>query len=193
MSKKLEEIIDFMIDEKGSPVEINNMEAWALIWDATDNVHYYNDKFIRCKELIETGDKIFLIDENHTYLIISQVALKENHYRARLRKCNQLLLKEIPGEEVIVGYDPMGRPIYEYTDPQDIYFPAIAENRAMDIKSNQPIVLLENEIMAILQDNIENREHFIEDERFKVVGKEYRVIGVGRLQNGLITIKGELV
>ncbi|MEC1788645.1 hypothetical protein [Schinkia azotoformans] len=190
--RKIDDFIDLLLYERGVLVEREGITMKALVKDATESLQYYNDKYIRCKFIIHTGDLIRLIEQNKNYLIISEISQFNNHFKARLRLCNHQLVIEIPGQQVLVGYDYRGAPIYEMSDPTFEYYYSIVENKVMDIETNQPIVLLENEIIALLQDSEVTREKFIEGSEFTFQGKTYTVIGVDRTKYGLLSIKASL-
>jgi len=77
-------MIDFFLYEKGESITINGAEQVALVIDAIDKITYYNDKMIRCKCQIKTGDPVQYGASN--YLIISQIDRSEKTYKARIRK-----------------------------------------------------------------------------------------------------------
>ena len=83
---KIDDMIDFFLYEKGESIKINGTDEAALIVDAADKLTYYDDKIIRCKCQIRTGD---IVEYNNLkYMIISQIDREENSYRARMRKCS---------------------------------------------------------------------------------------------------------
>jgi hypothetical protein len=66
----IDAMIDFFLYEKGESIKINGADQVALIIDAVDKITYYNDKIIRCKLQIKTGDIVEY--NNFKYIIISQ-------------------------------------------------------------------------------------------------------------------------
>ena len=84
--RNIDEMIDFFLYEKGETIEINGVAQIALIIDAVEKLNYYDDKIIRTKVEIKTGD---IVEYNNLkYLIISQIDKEENSYRSRIRKCS---------------------------------------------------------------------------------------------------------
>ena len=79
-------MIDFFLYKKGESITINGAEQVALVINAVDKITYYNDKMIRCKCQIETGDPVEYGASN--YIIISQIGRSEKTYKARIRKCS---------------------------------------------------------------------------------------------------------
>lgn len=79
-------MIDFFLYEKGESITINGAEQVALVINAVDKIIYYNDKMIRCKCQIKTGDPVKY--GTLKYLIISQIDRSEKTYKARMRKCS---------------------------------------------------------------------------------------------------------
>lgn len=190
MSKqRLDGFLDFFLYEQGVFVEVNGIIQKALIRNSNEAIRYYNDKYLIGKFEIQTGDYVKIVDQNDTYLIVSEIDKRKNHHKARLRKCNQILVKEIPGEEILVGRDPIGRPIYDTGEPTFISFLAIVENTVLDIQTGYPIVVQENEIIVQLQENDETLQEFKLGEVFSVLNVRYKIIGVDRFTKGLLHIK----
>lgn len=193
MGRNVDDMIDFFLKEKGEQIIFNDNPFIALIITAKDQINFYDDKYIRIKEDIHTGDIVTLPNREEDYLVVSQVITYKNHKKARLRKCNEEVLKEIPGEKILIGYDGLGRPIYENTDPTLISFKGIIENVAMDIANNQPIVLLQNEILVTVQSNNSSRSHLIEGQSIQVMGRNYTIVGVDKFKTGLLILKCSLI
>lgn len=190
MARSVDEMMDFFLYEKGEVVKINDTENRALIVGATDKIKWYDDKMIRMKREMKTGD-IVEYQGSH-FIIISQIVQTPFSYKGRMRKCNQQIIKENPGEEIIIGYDFRGFPIYEFGDPILLTFTVIIENVAIDVASNQPIVLLQNEVMVTIQDNEFNRSELVEGEEVQIMGRKYNILGVDRFKSGLLILKCSL-
>lgn len=191
MSKKLDRQFAFFLDEFGETVTINNSETRAILKDAQQTIQYYNDQIIRCPIEMQTGQLVIVMGRK--YLVISQIATRPNHSIARLRECNVEIEKENPGEQIIVGYNAFGEPIYNYGDPILLFFPAIVENKAMDLGTNQPIILPENEISVMVQMTDESEEELDVGEMITVLDKQYHIVGIDPLKGGLLTLKCELM
>lgn len=185
----LEPFIDFFLFEQGVFVEVNGTMHKALIKNTTESIQYYNDKYLFGKFEIQTGDYVKIVDRNDTYLVVSEIDKRRNNNKARLRKCNQLLVKEKPGEIVLIGYDSIGRPVYDTGEPTYISFLAIVENTVLDIETGYPIVVPENELVALVHESDETLQDFSLGEVFTVLNNTYQVIGIDRFKTGLLYIR----
>ncbi|MFT4413909.1 hypothetical protein ACLM5H_08625 [Fredinandcohnia humi] len=190
--QQLEPFLDFFLYEQGVSVEVNGNIQKGLISNSNESIRYYNDKYLIGKFELHTGDFVKIVDQNDTYLVVSEIDNRINHNKARLRKCNQILIKEKPGEYVIIGYNDFGEPIFSTGESTYLSFLSIVENTVLDIETNYPIVISENEIIAILQENEETLLEFKIGEIFSVLNKNYQVFGVDRFKPGLLYIKGRL-
>lgn len=190
--QSLEPFLDFFLYEQGVFVEVNGIIQKALIQNANEAIRYYNDQYIIGKFDIQTGDYVKIVDRNDTYLVVSEIDQRANHQKARLRKCNQNLIKEKPGAKVLVGYDAMGRPIYSTGAPTFLSYQSIVENTVLDVQTGYPIVVPENEIIVFLQENATILQEFLEGQFFTILNKKYQVTGVDRFKPGLLKIKAIL-
>ncbi|MFB5088330.1 hypothetical protein PGC35_14185 [Psychrobacillus sp. PGGUH221] len=187
--QSLEPFLDFFLYEQGVFVEVNGTMHKALIKNTTESIQYYNDKYLFGKFEIQTGDYVKIVDRNDTYLVVSDIDKRTNHNKVRLKKCNQILVKEKPGEKVIIGYDDFGRPIYSTSAPIFISYLSIVENTVLDIETGYPIVVPENELVALVHESDETLQEFSLGEVFTVLNKTYQVIGIDRFKTGLLYIK----
>lgn len=183
--------IDFFLYEQGVIVEVNGDIQKALLKNATESVRYHNDKYIVGTFGIKTGDYVKTIDPNEFYLTISEIDQRSNHVKARLRRCNRTIVKEKPGEPVIIGFDEDGRPIVSTGDPTFIIQPAIIENTVLDIETSYQIVVPNDEVIAVVQENEETLEEFQEGIIFSVLDKSYQIYGIDRFKPGLLYIKAK--
>ncbi|GAB6180358.1 hypothetical protein JCM14036_16770 [Desulfotomaculum defluvii] len=167
--KGIDGMIDFFLFEKGEDITINGIEQRALIIDAQDKLTYYDDKIIRCKYQIQTGD---IVEYNNSYyIIISQIDKKEKSYRARIRKCSYRIAFNWSGNIK--------------------WFDCIEESNTFDISSGNYISLPTGNINIFVQNNAETKDIFL-GQRFYVTNQPFKVNGIDKSQPGLIKLNCEL-
>ena len=167
--KDIDGMIDFFLYEKGEKIILNGAEQIALIIDAADKPAYFNDKIIRCKFQIKTGDIIEY--RNSKYLIVSQVDMNNNSFRARIRKCSYSIAFNFNGNIK--------------------WFDALIETKVMDTDSNQYMTLATGRIKVSLQDNSDSRD-IILGKRFINTERAWQVSGIDKASKGLIILTADL-
>ena len=93
--KKIDDYLEFLLQEKGEDILFNGENKKAIISDATDNINFYDDKYIRTGFEIKTGDTIGY--QNSIWLVISEVDKNRLSYKARIRKSNYKIKIVIDG------------------------------------------------------------------------------------------------
>ncbi|HZK70995.1 MAG TPA: hypothetical protein VFD03_05675, partial [Clostridia bacterium] len=167
--KDIDEMMDFFLYEKGESILVNGVEQIALIIDAVDKLTYYDDKIIRCKCQVKTGD---IIEYNNLkYIIISQIDKNVNSYKAKIRKCNYSIAFNFNGNIK--------------------WFDALIETKVMDTDSNQYMTLAAGKIKVSLQDNANSRD-IILSKRFINTGRAWEVAGIDKASKGLIILTADL-
>lgn len=98
---QIDDMLHFLLYEKGETIIYNSKEKIVLIEDAQNKVNYFNDKIIRTNFEINTGEIIEY--QNCTWIVISQIEKTEKSYEARIRKMElnikvyiDSVLQEIP-------------------------------------------------------------------------------------------------
>lgn len=158
-------MIDFFLYEKGESITINGAEQFALVMDAVDKLTYYDDKLIRCKCQIKTGD---IVEYNNLeYIIISQIDKEENSFRARMRKSSYRIAFNWSGNIK--------------------WFECIEESKVFDVASNQYISLPTGSINITVQNNGDTRD-IVLSQRFYVTNQPFKVTGIDKSQEGLIKL-----
>ena len=158
-------MIDFFLYEKGESILINGAEQVALVIDAVNKITYYNDKLIRCKCLVKTGDLVQYGDAN--YLIISQIDKSEKTYKARIRKCSYSIAFNWSGNIK--------------------WFDCVEESKVFDVSSGQYISLPTGSINITVQNNGDTRD-IVLSQRFYVTNQPFKVTGIDKSQEGLIML-----
>ena len=157
--------IDFFLYEKGESIKVNETEQVALMIDVVDKLTYYDDKLIRCKCQIKTGD---IIEYNNLeYIIISQIDKEENSYRARMRKSSYRIAFNWSGNIK--------------------WFDCIEESKVFDITTGTYVSYASGNIYVTVQSNSDTRTIAI-DQRFYVTNQPFKVTGIDKSQEGLIKL-----
>jgi hypothetical protein len=156
-------MIDFFLYEKGENITINSTEQVALVMDAVDKLTYYDDKLIRCKYQIKTGDIVEY--NNFKYIIISQIDKEENSYRARMRKCSYRIAFNWSGNIK--------------------WFDCLEESKVFDVTSGTYISYASGNIYVTVQNNSDTRT-IVLNQKFYVTNQPFKVIGIDKSQEGLI-------
>jgi len=167
--KDIDEMIDFFLYEKGESIKVNGAEQTALIIDAVDKLTYYDDKIIRCKCQIKTGDIIGY--NNLKYIIISQIDKNKNSYRARIRKCSYRVAFNWSGNIK--------------------WFDCIEESKVFDVSTGAYISIASGNIYVTMQYNSDTRNIAL-NQRFYITNQPFKVIGIDKSQEGLVKFNCEL-
>lgn len=158
-------MIDFFLYEKGESITINGAEQVALVVDAVDKLTYYDDKLIRCKCQIKTGDIVKY--NNLSYIIISQIDKNENSYRARMRKSSYRIAFNWSGSIK--------------------WFDCLEESKVFDVTTGTYLSIASGNIYVTMQYNSDSRTIDI-NQRFYVTNQPFKVIGIDKSQEGLIKL-----
>jgi hypothetical protein len=181
--------IEFLIDVAGQTVKINDVEQKAIITNA--KISDYEDRYIHTLQPIQRGN---LIEYNREhYLVISEtVTQRYGKYKALMRHCNYEIV--IEGQEVceIVSYNDFGEPIYECHTTESISVPAIVDTYAFKVDDFAPIRVPEKQIVVIVQENETNKNKFVTNATFEVMGQTWKVIAVDLTKKGLLILTCEL-
>ncbi|AKL96135.1 hypothetical protein CACET_c26900 [Clostridium aceticum] len=165
MARDIETMLDFFIDEKGEKIKLNGIEDIALIRDAMDKINYYDDKIIRTKIKLETGNVVEYQDD--LYIVISEIDQNQKSYRGRIRRINY--------------------PIKIVVDEEICEFNTIIEGISFGIDEGKFMNLQDGKIQVTLPaDIISNRIGV--DMRFIKMGTAWKVVGVDKSKLGLITL-----
>jgi len=158
-------MIDFFLYEKGEGIMLNGAEQVALVMDAVDKLTYYDDKLIRCKCQLKTGD---IVEYNNLkYIIISQIDKDENSYRARIRKSSYRIAFNWSGNIK--------------------WFDCLEESKVFDITTGTYISYASGNIYVTVQNNSDTRNIDI-SQRFYVTNQPFKVAGIDKSQEGLIKL-----
>ncbi len=160
--KKIDDYLEFLLKEKGESILYKGQEQKAIISDATDNINFYDDKYIRIDFEIRTGDTIGY--QNNIWLVISEIDKNRLSYKAKIRKSNYNI--KIVVEEVLCE------------------FISIIEGVNLGIDVGKFMSLEDGKIKATVPaDDISN--NIDTNMRFIKMGKAWKVVGVDKSKVGL--------
>ena len=165
---KIDELWDFFKFEKGESITIKGVQNTAIISNASEKPSYYDDKYIRTDELLETGDKIEY--QNKKWFVISQGVKSKNSFKAKMRRSNHIV--KVVLDEVL----------HEFDSTIENAGVSIEEGRFIDKVAGKVIV-------TIPADTFSNKIDV--NNRFIKFGYAWKVIGVDRSQNGLNIVHAE--
>lgn len=172
----------------GEPATINGTAATIIVGNSKPNERA-DTKTIRTLTPLACGNLVTYKDKS--WLIISEVA-GDRHtiYRGLMRSCNFSISVKVGEEKVLIGYDEIGRPVYEIIDVF-VDLPCIVDTFGLKVDSNQIINLSKNEITIIMQDNEDSRTITLNAE-ITVMGQVYTIQGVDLTRPGLITFTAKI-
>lgn len=163
----------FIINQHGKDVIVNSTPTKAMISYQKESIDHTDLKLITLIP-IKTGDVVEY--QGNKYLVVSEISNKkyDSYWVGIIRKCNvQAQYKTV--EKVLVGTDPIGRPIYETRETlHDL--PAIADNinRTYNVTGGA-INVIDNKIMLMIPD-VEEYASITENSELVVEGRNYTVI-----------------
>lgn len=170
MGRSIDSMIDFLLEEKGEKIKINNSEETALVIDAQERFNFYCDKFIRVKRELHTGNIVEY--KGDTYFVISEIDENTNNYKGRIRKSNYNIK------------------FFRYNKIKA--FPVILKTTSQGIDANQFMILPAGEIQVMFQDSEETRDIIMRyDVKFIASKTPYKVIAYDLSINGFITITAQ--
>lgn len=169
MNSTIDEMIDFLLFEKGENIQINSVSQKAFILEAAEKINQDADKYIHCKFEIKTGD---IIDyRNKKYIISSQIIKSTNSYSAKLKQCTYSIAFNFTGNVK--------------------WFNTYIETKVMDIETNQYMSLASGTIVVTIQENA-NSKNIALAQRFINTGRAWEVTGIDRSNIGLIRLYCDL-
>lgn len=193
-----EQDILFLFESAGTEVLINDNPLKAIITNSGFN-NENDERYINTLNPIRMGDLVTFND--HQYIIITETTSKRHaKYRAVMRHCNFTI--EFPGEIERVPMrdedgniirDAFGRPEYEDVQGDPYFIPAIVDNKYFQINNQFAARVGDNQIMVIVQDNAVNRTKFEVNERFELMGKNWKVRNQDKTESGLLVLTCEKV
>ena len=165
-------MMDFILYEKGETFQINGVSQKGLFTEATEKISFYDDIIVTCTIPLETGSMIQY--QSHTWLIISQVQNNNDAdskiYRARIRKCNNVLTLNVSGILHTVTC-------------------IVTDKISLNIDSTTYISTLDTEIYILIQNNSLNNNIKLNN-IYKIGNLNYKVVNIDDIsKQGLLYIK----
>lgn len=163
--KKIDDCLEFLLQEKGEDVVFQGVKKKALISNAKDKINFYDDKFVRVDFEIKTGDIIEY--QNSKWLIISEVHRNKASYKARMRRSNYKI--KIVVNEVVCEFD---------TIIEGMSF-GIEQGRLMDFEGGKIEVMISE---SVASNNISTGTRFIK------MGRPWKVAGIDKTRVGMLIL-----
>ncbi|UOR12193.1 hypothetical protein [Halobacillus amylolyticus] len=187
----LEQAFTDLLNEFGKDITLNEETETRKAVISSKNVNEdFDDRLIHTDFPIDRGDMIKW--NNSDWIVISQVAAKRDfEYKGLIRKANwtiELVVQE--GKKEIVGYDALGRPIYETTDPIVEDYPVIVEWETFNIEGTQ-IRISDSEISIIAVNNEITQKVALAD-TYTIANKTYTIDNINQLKKGLLVFKASV-
>jgi hypothetical protein len=151
---------------------------------------------IHSLELFKSGDYTKIKeDSDNIYLVTSDVLeMRGGKYKATLEYCNYSV-PWIVIEKVLIGYDHLGRPVYEEQEVLKGYIPCILKYKDFSFSSNEAVNLTKPIYEITVRDNDAAKSYFKLDEStyndVTIYDATYRIINVDYSKQGLIRIRLE--
>ncbi|MBP2032703.1 hypothetical protein J2Z42_001377 [Clostridium algifaecis] len=161
----IDDILDFLLYEKGTDIIYNGICKRVLIKDSDSIINYEDDKQLYTDFSINTGDLIQY--KNSNWFVISQIDKHEKTYRSRIRKVEQSF-KMILDNKL-------------YT------FPAIFEPANQSVQTSSVINVWSGNLKVILQDTDLSKKIDVNLEFIKM-GAKWKVDGYTTEHLGLRTL-----
>ncbi|MEK4759623.1 hypothetical protein MHH85_05110 [Viridibacillus sp. FSL E2-0187] len=181
-----EQDIKFLMDTVGQSVLIDDVESVALITNA--ELGEVECRHIHTFELVPQGAYIKFNDE--TYLNITEnTTMRNNKYKANIQHCNFILPTEGETIKVIVGYDKLGRPIYETTVVPGCDYPCIVEHLSYKNAQNTAVNTIDDIIYITIQDNEKVSKSYKINMEVNLKGTTLTIKGIDKTHKGLLIFK----
>lgn len=161
----IQDQIDFLLYEKGTPITINGTPQTAIVV-YTEEVDVEEIKLI-CKVPIKRGDLIVV--EGNNYLINSEINLKrfDTYYEGIAQSCNysiKFIINNVPNP-----------------------YNCVVSSQSFSITSNKLFDIASGKILVTLAFSNETNQIKLQD-RFIKMGSPWKISGVDKTRSGLIIL-----
>jgi hypothetical protein len=196
----------YLLDNLGEDVTVNTTTVKAIVENTNVNTNY-DDKIISTLIPLNTGDLVTY--KSYKFIILSEINGNRGiDYAGVMRRCDFNIQIEVPPEQVIIGYDGSGRPVYGDPEPpiigyndfgEPIYgeletvyidIPAIVDLEGIVITSGGAINTSNNNLLVTVRD-YEDTEDIELNDILPIGEKNYKVTGIDKTKPGLIIFKCE--
>jgi hypothetical protein len=173
-----------------STIQINGIDINVLVTQGK-NDNYKNVVF-KSSANYQTGDIATIDGYKWLFMEVNQTLINKT---ASVRLCNSTLT--IPGDttKTIVGYDEMGRPIYDETTSPSTTLPCIAESKVYMSQDQEPINLPNGRLVVTVP--YTNNDKIKLNFEFDMYGNGYEVSHVDSSQVigtvGILQLTADLV
>lgn len=136
------------------------------------------------------GDYLMMTDDNYYMVTGDVIQERGSKYKATLDFCNyKNAITEKVTSNVIVGYQPNGRPIYGTENKVVGLFVGVIRHREVMITSSAGITVANTEVILTLQDNQITREKYVVNFTFNHEGINWMVREVIKTKQGLLELR----
>ncbi|MGG0666703.1 hypothetical protein ABE042_21740 [Viridibacillus arvi] len=181
-----EQDIQFLMDTAGQQVLIDDVESVALITNA--ELGEVESRHIHTLESVPQGAYITINEE--TYLNVSEnTTMRNNKYKTKVQHCNSLLPTEGETIKAIIGYDKLGRPIYETTIVPGRNYPCIVEHLSYKNAQNTAVNTIDDIIYITIQDNEKVSKSYKINTEVNLKGTTLTIRGIDKTRTGLLIFK----
>ncbi|WP_392454257.1 hypothetical protein ACF3OH_09380 [Chryseomicrobium aureum] len=183
------ELMDDVFETISKPIMINDKLVPSIITNTPlSKGDEQETKHLHTKQKVNQGDIIHL--GGAQYLIITEsISKRHNQYKNVIEHCNQMLTVKGQSVTIRVGFDALGKPIYQTT--QDTYETpcVIGFNRVGSTSNVGNMMILENSLMAKIKKNSDNEQYVKLNEEYSIMGKNYKVSHIDNVQTGLLIVQ----
>jgi hypothetical protein len=181
---------DYLFESAGESVLINNIKTTAILTHPP--ISEYEQRYIHTLSPAIRGDLVTY--SNETYLIISEnVTKRGNKYKALIRHCNDKVQVIGDSQQVFVGNDSYGRPVYKTVEGDPILIPAIVDTKSFSVNLNAQFVVPNNQIVVIVQDNATTKSKLTVNGTFPLIEGTWKILNRDLSKKGLVIMTCEKV
>lgn len=174
------------MDTVGQRVIIDDVKKIAIVTNA--EIGEVECRHIHTLESVPQGAYITINEE--TYLNVSEnTTMRNNKYKTKVQYCNFILPTEGETIKVIVGYDRLGRPIYETTVVPDRDYSCIVEHLSYKNAQNTAVNTIDDIIYITIQDNEKVSKTYKINTEVNFKGTKLTIKGVDKTRTGLLIFK----
>ncbi|MFT9819408.1 hypothetical protein [Lysinibacillus sp. NPDC056185] len=151
---------------------------------------------IHSLELFKSGDYTKINEHSdNIYMVTSDIfEMRGGKYKGTLEYCNYSI-EQWEEIKTLIGYDHLGRPVYDYVNTKVGEIPAILKYKDFSISSNEAVNLNKPIYEITVRDNEAAKTYFgLEADTYAnvtVYDVTYRIINVDYSKQGLIRIRLE--
>lgn len=186
-------ILNDVFDSVASEIKINDVLIPAIVTNGALNKNDEQEsKHLHTIQKVNQGDVVE--HEGSKYLIVTEsISKRHNKYKNIMEHCNAALTIVGKTTKVIVGYDDLGRPIYDNIEELYEVPCVIGFNRVGTPNNAGGLMIIENSLVAKITRNDDNVMYVNVNDVYTVEGKNYKVSHIDNVQTGLLIVQMDFV